>query len=78
MDLLFKEVSSHLSVHSTERVIQEVDVCILIHSPDSTQCFVRQQTATAPCRQLFSLCMLCAISIAPWLPLNFVPQPSLL
>ena len=32
MHLLLKELLPHSSVHCTERVIQEIDVCIMIHS----------------------------------------------
>lgn len=33
---LFKEVSPDLGIHGAQRVVQQVDVCVLIHGPEDT------------------------------------------
>lgn len=33
---LFKEMSSHLGIHGAERIVQQVDVCILIDGSEGT------------------------------------------
>lgn len=71
-------MSSHLSVHSTERVIQQVDVSILVHGSENTQV----QRLWQPLAEEINswLCGhqpdLAKLTLAFWPPLRLAPLSS--